>query len=207
MSRWSSILLWSVLAAAFIGPGTVTTAASAGASFGFALLWALLFSTLACVVLQEASARLTIVSGQSLGRVLRLRYPGTWLGTAMLLLLFGAIVVGCAAYEAGNILGGVAIALGAGLGLSDALRTYTILTIGDGLVSQIPALLISVAAGLVVTRSSGDLNLGQALTLQIFGQRKALDIAGVALGVDRLLLALVGAARLDQVMAFPSNRA
>ena len=45
-----------------------------------------------------------------------------------------------------------------------------------------PALLVSTAAGLVVTRSSGDMNFGQAITLQIFGQRKALDIAAGALG-------------------------
>jgi len=63
----------------------------------------------------------------------------------------------------------------------EALGRFTLLTVGDGLVSQIPALLVSTAAGLVVTRSSGDMNMGQALTMQIFGQRKALDIAGVAL--------------------------
>ncbi len=64
---------------------------------------------------------------------------------------------------------------------SEALSRFTLLTVGDGLVSQVPALLVSTAAGLVVTRSSGDLNLGQALTLQIFRQGKALDIAAGAL--------------------------
>jgi manganese transport protein len=106
--RLAAILLWSVIAAAFIGPGTVTTAASAGAGFGFALLWTLVFSTVACLVLQEASARLTLVSGRNLGRALRDRYPTGFTGTAVLLLVLGAIVLGCAAYEAGNILGGVA---------------------------------------------------------------------------------------------------
>ena len=66
MQRLLNILLWSVIAAAFIGPGTVTTAASSGARFGFALLWALLFSTVACLVLQEASARVAVVSGRTL---------------------------------------------------------------------------------------------------------------------------------------------
>jgi len=61
------VLFWSVISAAFIGPGTVTTAASAGSGFGTQLLWALTFSTLACIILQEAAARLTIVSGKSLG--------------------------------------------------------------------------------------------------------------------------------------------
>lgn len=108
MRRLSAILFWSVIAAAFIGPGTVTTAAAAGAGFGLALLWTLVFSTVACLVLQEASARLTLVSGRDLGQALRHRYPAGFTGTAVLLLVLGAIVLGCAAYEAGNILGGVA---------------------------------------------------------------------------------------------------
>ncbi len=106
--RLLAIMLWSVLAAAFIGPGTVTTAASAGASFGYALLWALLFSTIACAVLQEAAARLTIAGGLDLGQALRERYPGGAARLLVLGLVLGAIVLGCAAYEAGNILGGVA---------------------------------------------------------------------------------------------------
>jgi len=108
LRRLASILLWSVIAAAFIGPGTVTTAAAAGASHGFALLWALVFSTVACVVLQEASGRLTVVSGQTLGQVLRTRYSASVRGLLLLALVLGAILLGCAAYEAGNILGGVA---------------------------------------------------------------------------------------------------
>ncbi|MEJ2085485.1 MAG: divalent metal cation transporter [Acidobacteriota bacterium] len=108
MSRLPSILLWSVITAAFVGPGTVTTAAASGAGFGLSLLWALVFSTLACLVLQEASARLRIVSGKSLGSALRGRYPAGPRRLGMTLLVLGAIVVGCAAYQAGNILGGVA---------------------------------------------------------------------------------------------------
>ena len=107
MKRLASILLWSVIAAAFIGPGTVTTAASAGATYGLSLLWALLFSTAACLVLQEASARLTIVSGRNLGQALRDQYRAGPQKGAVLFLVLGAIVAGCAAYEAGNILGGV----------------------------------------------------------------------------------------------------
>lgn len=70
---------------------------------------------------------------------------------------------------------------------SESLSRFTILTVGDGLVSQIPALLVSTSAGLVVTRSSGSLNLGQTLTLQIFRQRKALFLSAGAM----LVLALV----------------
>jgi len=70
---------------------------------------------------------------------------------------------------------------------SESLGRFTILTVGDGLVSQVPALLVSTAAGMVVTRSSGSLNLGQALTLQIFGQGRALDLAAGALAVLGLI--------------------
>lgn len=126
MSRLLSILFWSVIAAAFIGPGTVTTAASAGAQHGYALLWALTFSTIATVVLQEASARVTVVSGQTLGEAIRLQFAGTRLGPLVLLLVLGAIVLGNAAYEAGNILGAVA---GAELGIDLSRRALTV-TIG-----------------------------------------------------------------------------
>ena len=107
MRRLFSILAGSVIAAAFLGPGTVTTAARAGAAHGFRLLWALLFATAACLVLQEASARLTIASGHNLGEALRRRFDRGLGAVLMLWLVLGAIVLGCAAYEAGNILGGV----------------------------------------------------------------------------------------------------
>lgn len=125
MRRLSSILLWSVIAAAFIGPGTVTTAASAGATYGLSLLWALLFSTVACLVLQEASGRLTVVSGQTLGQVLRARYSSGMQGGLVLALVLGAILLGCAAYEAGNILGGVA---GAVMATDLSARLLTLLS-------------------------------------------------------------------------------
>lgn len=105
MRRLLPILFWSVIAAAFIGPGTVTTAASAGARFGPALLWALAFSTVATVLLQEASARVTVVSGRNLGEAIREQFRGRGIGTLVLALVLGGVVVGNAAYEAGNILG------------------------------------------------------------------------------------------------------
>jgi Mn2+/Fe2+ NRAMP family transporter len=123
MKRIWNVLFWSVIAAAFIGPGTVTTAASAGAGFGYALLWALAFSTFACLLLQEASARLTVVSDLDLGQAIRRQYRGGWSGTAALLLVVGAVILGCAAYEAGNILGGVAGAV-LGAGMSPRAATF-----------------------------------------------------------------------------------
>jgi len=106
-SRFMSILFWSVISAAFIGPGTVTTATNAGASFGFDLLWTFVFSTIACVVLQEASARITVYSGKNLGQAIARHFEGHSARTLVLILIVGAIIVGCAAYETGNILGSV----------------------------------------------------------------------------------------------------
>ncbi len=112
MKRLGSVVFWSILAAAFIGPGTVTTCGAAGASFGTSLLWALGFSVVATLVLQEASARLTVRSGRDLARALRESYHGGPGGGAILVIVLGAILLGNAAYQAGNLLGAAA---GAGL--------------------------------------------------------------------------------------------
>jgi len=111
MKRLLAVVFWSVIAAAFIGPGTVTTCGVAGAWYGPRLLWALAFSTVATLVLQEASARLTARSGKDLAQALREgdRRGG---GGVLVVLVLGAILLGCAAYEAGNLLGAAA---GAGL--------------------------------------------------------------------------------------------
>ena len=66
-SKVSSVILWSVISAAFIGPGTVTTAVTAGSVYQLDLMWAVVFATIACILLQEVSARITIASGLSLG--------------------------------------------------------------------------------------------------------------------------------------------
>ena len=103
-----NLLFWSVIAAAFIGPGTVTTAARAGSDFGFALAWALLLSTVACVVLQDASGRITVLTGKELGEAVRTRFSTSRWARWVPALLAAGVVLGCAAYEAGNLLGGVA---------------------------------------------------------------------------------------------------
>ncbi len=107
-SRLLNVLFWSVVSAAFIGPGTVTTATKAGAYFQFDLLWALVFSTFACLLLQEASARITINSGMNLGQAIAKQFEGRSSKTLVLLLVVGAIIIGSAAYETGNILGSIA---------------------------------------------------------------------------------------------------
>lgn len=104
---WKSVVVWSIISAAFIGPGTVTTAVSAGSQFGLNLLWAVTFSTLACLVLQEVAARITVASGMNVGQAL-VRKFGRTQGWYLQMFIGGSVILGCAAYEAGNILGGVA---------------------------------------------------------------------------------------------------
>lgn len=123
-SRFLNILFWAVLSAAFIGPGTITTAASAGTDFGYVLLWALVFSTLACIILQEAAARLTIASGKNLGQAIRQKMGQTIIGRTTGYLILTAVLLGCAAYEAGNILGAVA---GASLILNISTASLTLI--------------------------------------------------------------------------------
>jgi flagellar biosynthesis protein FlhA len=87
-----------------------------------------------------------------------------------------------------NILGGLAIGtIGHGLPIAEAGKTYTLLTIGDGLVTQIPALLLSTAVALIVTRMSRAQDMGGELTKQLFGHPKALGVAGGLLGVMGLV--------------------
>src|SRR6188474_521284 len=106
-STWKSVVIWSIISAAFIGPGTVTTAVSAGSLFKLDLMWAVAFSTLACVVLQEVAARITIASGLNLGQALTQRF-GIRVGRYLQWFIGGSVIGGCAAYEAGNIVGAVA---------------------------------------------------------------------------------------------------
>lgn len=87
-----------------------------------------------------------------------------------------------------NIIGGIIIGLlFHGLSIQDALEKYALLTIGDGLVSQLPALLISTASGIIVTRSASDTTLGEQLSKQITSYPKVLAITSAIL----FLLALI----------------
>lgn len=83
-----------------------------------------------------------------------------------------------------NIIGGFAIGvLQMGMSLTQALQTYTLLTVGEGLVSQIPALLISTATGIIVTRTAAEENMGSDVLRQLSGNPRALAIvAGLMLG-------------------------
>jgi len=128
----SSVILWSVISAAFIGPGTVTTAVTAGSQFQIQLLWAVVFATIACIVLQEASARIVIASGLNFGQALESKF-GNKTGYWIKWIVAGPVLLGCAAYEAGNLLGAVSGSL--------------ILFKGDG---RIYTTLITVFTGLIL---------------------------------------------------------
>ncbi len=110
LADWRAVGPGLIVTAAFIGPGTVTTATLAGAGYGVTLLWALVFATVATIVLQEMAARLGLVTGSGLGQALRAVAGPPWLGISLAALAAIAIVAGTAAFQAGNL-------TGAGLGL------------------------------------------------------------------------------------------
>lgn len=97
----------ALVAAAFIGPGTVTTCTKSGASAGYTLLWAMLFSTIATIVFQEMSARLGIVTKKGLGENIRERITNPILKVVAVAIVIVAIFVGNCAYETGNLTGGI----------------------------------------------------------------------------------------------------
>jgi NRAMP (natural resistance-associated macrophage protein)-like metal ion transporter len=113
----------TLVAAAFIGPGTVTLCTLAGVHFGFNLLWAMLLSIIATIILQEMAARLGIISQKGISEVLREEIKIPFFRQGVTLLILSAIVIGNASYEAGNISGGI-------LGL-ETIFGKSILNLGD----------------------------------------------------------------------------
>ena len=113
-----------------------------------------------------------------------------------------------------NILGGLYVGVvEAGMNLTEAASLFTKLTIGDGLVSQVPAFLISLAAGLLVTRSSQSVNLPSEFLRQLFSRPRALAVAGGFLGVliftslPTIPLAMIGASCAGLAMILSRNTA
>ena len=83
-----------------------------------------------------------------------------------------------------SIIGGLLIGtLQHGLSFGEAAEIYTLLTIGDGLVAQLPGLLVSTAVAMLVTRASGEQEMGEAVGTQVFGQKRALIVAAALLGI------------------------
>ncbi|MBU0687668.1 MAG: flagellar biosynthesis protein FlhA [Candidatus Margulisbacteria bacterium] len=83
-----------------------------------------------------------------------------------------------------TIIGGILVGwLQRGMGIMEALQTYALLTVGDGLVNQVPALLVSIAAGLVITKSASEMSLGTDVAAQLFRQPKAFAFVCLILGL------------------------
>lgn len=95
----------AVVTASFIGPGTVTTATRAGASFGYAVLWAVLFSIITTILLQEMAARIGIIAKKDLGQAIVEQFKQPLLKFGSIWLVAIAIAVGCAAYISGDLIG------------------------------------------------------------------------------------------------------
>lgn len=96
-----------LVAAAFIGPGTVTTCLRAGVDWRFGLLWALLLSVVATLVLQEMAGRLGLTAREGIPGLIRSTIGQAWFRWILIGVIFAAIVIGNAAYEGGNISGAV----------------------------------------------------------------------------------------------------
>ncbi len=98
-----------------------------------------------------------------------------------------------------NILGGFVVGvLQKGMNLTQALQTYTLLTVGEGLVTQIPALLVSTATGLMVTKNGSERNLGHELISQVFSSPKAI---GITASVFAALVIVPGMPRVPLLSA------
>lgn len=108
-----------------------------------------------------------------------------------------------------NIVGGLVVGvLQQGMPLADAARTYTLLSVGDGLVTQVPALIVSTAAGMLVTRTTASAELGEEIKKQLFTQPKTIALSAVMLftfalipGMPKIAFLFVAAA-----MAFLAYR-
>ncbi len=122
----------ALVAAAFIGPGTVTACTLAGANYGFALLWALVFATVATIILQSMAARLGVGARLGLGEALMRGAGNPVFKIVIGGLVIAALGLGNAAYEAGNLSGG-ALGLDAILGSEDPARFRLIVLVLAGL--------------------------------------------------------------------------
>src|SRR5699024_9720935 len=94
----------AIVAAAIVGPGTITAASQAGAGFGMTLIWALVFSVIATMFLQEMSTRLGIITGKDLGTAFREQFSNPVLKFIAVTIVIVASGVGKAAYATRNLL-------------------------------------------------------------------------------------------------------
>lgn len=144
----------ALVAAAFIGPGTVTTCTLAGVRSGTALLWALAFATVGTIVLQEMAARLGTITGLGLGDALRRRITAPLPRALTIGLVLLAIGGGNAAYQTGNLLGA---ALGLDVAFAGGARLWATIVAG------IAALLLATGRYRLIERVLVTLVIGMSL--------------------------------------------
>ena len=106
-TRLKNIGPGALVAAAFIGPGTVTSCSKSGASYGYTLLWAMLLSVISVIIMQSMAARFGIVSKMGLGQALRAKFTSKASRILLAILVIAAVFIGNVAYETGNITGSV----------------------------------------------------------------------------------------------------
>ena len=97
----------ALVAAAFIGPGTVTSCSTSGATYSYTLLWAMLLSVISVIIMQSMAARLGIVSGLGLGQALREKFTSKGARILLAILVIAAVFIGNIAYETGNLSGSI----------------------------------------------------------------------------------------------------
>ena len=183
-----------LVAAAFIGPGTVTACTLAGSNFGYALIWALVFATVATIILQDMAVRLGTGARLGLGEALMQSAPvpiAKWLIGA---LVFSALLIGNCAYEGGNLTGG---ALGLDALLLDASPGQAPLVAGLAILAGIAVLvgqyqlLEKLLVGLVLLMSAAFL-LSIFLVPPDFGQFFSGLVPSIPTGGTLTAIALIG---------------
>jgi manganese transport protein len=121
-----------IVMAAFMGPGSVTTASVAGADYGFVVLWSVVFATVATIILQEMAARLGVVGRQSLGEALRTTFANPVVKAFLIGLTLLAIGVGGFSFATGNVTGssqGIAILTGIDARIAIVLTVVAVATL------------------------------------------------------------------------------
>jgi manganese transport protein len=191
----------ALVAAAFIGPGTLTVCTLSGVEFGYDLLWVLLFAIIATMILQEMAARLGLISQKGLGEAIRSSIKNPVFRAIALTLVFVAIIIGNAAYEMGNVTGAV---------MGMAHPAYNHLVIGPILIGVIAGgllwlgnfkiiqtflvvlvvimSLVFLTSAVVVTDSISDLFSGFIPTINKENQLMALGLIGTTIVPYNLFL-------------------
>ncbi len=169
----------TLVAAAFIGPGTVTVCTLAGVTYGFTLLWAMLLSIVATIVLQEMAARVGLVYGKGLAETVKDAIRSPAFKIAAMVLIVAAILVGNAAYEGGNISGGV-------LGLKSIIPNSVVTVLG------VPVETLSLAIGVI---AFGILYIGNYKVME-----RILIFMVILMSVSFVLTAIVTSPNIMEVL-------